>query len=157
MQEQINRLENEKLLLLDKFELFKRTVDTTKKQDSIKMQSVVALTSIELMSTIMLVMLKRYNAENEAHHFRTRLFFPTAERLNDSHSTIAWRRCSPLKSSHETDLLRFDLARPKRKCRKNMHVDRFSPINASKWPISGCARNAETLDGKRSWKRILWI
>lgn len=68
MQEQIDRLENEKLLLLDKFELFKRTADTTKKQDSIKMPSVVAPTSIELMFTILLVMLKRYNAENEACH-----------------------------------------------------------------------------------------
>lgn len=113
MREQIDRLENEKLLLLDKFELFKRTADTTKKQDSINMPSVVAPTSIELMSTIVLVMLKRYNVENEAWHFRTRLFFPTAERLNDSYSTTAWRRCSPLKSSHETDLLRFDPARSK--------------------------------------------
>lgn len=118
MQEQINSLKNEKLLLLDEFELFKRTVDTTKKQDSIKTPSVMAPTSIELMSTILLVMLKRYNAENEARYFRTRLFFPTAERLNDSHSTTAWRRCSPLKSSHETDLLKFDPARPKTKVPK---------------------------------------
>lgn len=156
MQEQIDRLENEKLLLLDKFELFKRTTDTTKKQDSIKISSVVTPTSIELMSTILLVMLKRYNAENEACHFRTRLFFPTAERLNDSHSTTAWRRCSPLKSSHETDLLRFDPARPKTKVPKkyacwSIFAERKQVANQQVRSKRGDPWWEEIL------KRILWI